>query len=156
MEMKKYIALVIAVIVLGGGAFFSQQLFVESFAPVLGTSPTPTPTPLESRPAPAPPGSQSQQTPTPQAQQSSSFTFTATAEGTVLEAMQALEAEEKLAFSGRDFAGLGFLVEEINGKQSDDGYYWILRINGTLSEKGVSQAQVVSGDFVEWRYEKGY
>ena len=158
MKMKKYIALVIAVIVLGGGAFFSQQLFVESFSPISEISPTPTPTPPESQPTP--PAKVTAEGPREQeavqASQADSFTFTATTNSTVLDAMNVLAAQGKLMFSGRDFAGLGFLVEEINGRQSADGYYWILRINGVLSEKGVSQAQITTGDIVEWRYEKGY
>ena len=158
METKKYIALVVAVIVLGGGAFFSQQLFVESFTPISEISPTPIPTPpkLQSTPPARITDQESREQQTVKPSGADSFTFTATAESTVLDAMNALVNNGKLVFSGREFAGLGFLVEEINGKQSADGYYWMLRINGTLSEKGVSQAQITMGDFVEWRYEKGY
>jgi len=158
MKMKKYIALVIAVIVLGGGAFFSQQLFVESFSPISEISPTPTSTPpeLQSTPPARITDQESREQQTVKPSGADSFTFTATADGTVLDAMNVLAAQGKLMFSGRDFAGLGFLVEEINGQQSSDGYYWILRINGVLSEKGVSQAQLAIGDVAEWRYEKGY
>lgn len=122
--MKKYIALAIAIVILGGGAFLSQQWFVQEFHA--------------------------------REMQIASISFMAHAEGTVLEAMNVAASEGELSFSGRDFPGMGFLVEEINGLKSADGYYWILRINRTLSEKGVSQARVSPGDSVEWRYEKGY
>ena len=124
--MKKYIVLIIVVVVLSGGAFFTQHWFVKSFN--TGSS----------------------------SQTSSSITFTATTTSSVLNVMYALAAEGTLSFSGRDFPGLGFLVEEINRRRSADGYYWILRINGTLSDKGASQARVAPGDIVEWRYEQGY
>ena len=120
--MKKYIALIVAIIVLGGGAFFSQQWFVESSA--TGDS--------------------------SRSSASGPVAFTATTTGTVLDAMRALAAESELSFSGRDFPGLGFFVEEINGKRNENGYYWILRINGELSGKGVSQARVETGDIIEW------
>ena len=122
--MKKHIALAIAVVILSGGAFVSQQWFVQTYS--AGDVQTAT------------------------------VTFTAEEEGTVLDAMNARAAEGELSFSGREFPGLGFFVEEINGKQSANGYYWILRINGELSDKGVSQARVELGDIIEWRYEKGY
>ncbi len=126
--MKKYLVLFTAVIVLSTGAFFTQQWFVDFSSPRAETS----------------------------SLRSTSFTFTANATGTVLEAMRALEKDASFTFSGREFSGLGFFVEEINGKRGENGYYWILHINGTTSDLGVSQARVGPGDSVEWRYEKGY
>lgn len=147
-------------IVLAGGAFYTQQLFVESSAPSATSGPAAQTADFEEsssvQPLPATTPTPTKVTQTPQPAQSNSFTFTAKARGTVLEAMNELVAEGKLSFSGREFAGLGLLVEEINGKRSAAGYYWILHINGILSEKGVSQAQIMTGDVVEWRYEKGY
>ncbi|MBI2610963.1 DUF4430 domain-containing protein [Candidatus Kaiserbacteria bacterium] len=122
--MKKYIALTIAVVILAGGAFVSQQWFIQTFSTAEN--------------------------------QTATVTFTVDSEGTVLETMNARAVEGELSFSGRDFPGLGFFVEEINGKRNANGFYWILRINGELSDRGVSQAVVSSGDLVEWRYEKGY
>lgn len=89
-------------------------------------------------------------------QQTAAVTFTAETEGTVLNAMNARVTRGQLSFSGRDFPGLGFFVEEINGTRSADGYYWILLINGKKSDRGVSSARVERGDTIEWRYEKGY
>lgn len=86
-------------------------------------------------------------------EQPTAVTFTAGAGGTVLEAMNAHVAEGELSFSGRDFPGLGFFVEEINGTRSADGYYWILLVNGERSDLGVSSARVERGDTIEWRYE---
>lgn len=160
--MKKYIALIVAVIVLGGGAFLSQKWLVESVdVTEVGPQTTEVQNLTESRAEAIAPSSQAtapeiRQEKSAQSLQSDSLTFIATAESTVLGAMNVLKAEGRLTFSGREFSGLGFLIEEINEKRSANGYYWILRINGTLSEKGVSQATVVPGDIVEWRYENGY
>ena len=123
--MKKNSVLIIAVIVLTGGAFYSQQYFVESYPPTQKILPD-------------------------------SLTFTAKTGGTVLEAMNTLSADGSLSFSGRDFPGLGFFVEAINGKKSENGYYWILHINGKKSDLGASSAHLKAGDVVEWQYEKGY
>lgn len=83
-------------------------------------------------------------------------TFVANADGTVLDTMNAFAVPGELSFSGRDFPGLGFFVEEINGTRSADGYYWILYVNGTSSQTGVSETAVSAGDVIEWKYEKGY
>ena len=124
--MKKYIALIATIVILSGGAFFTQQWFIGS--------------------------SNSESS----SQTSGSIIFTATATSTVLETMYALAAEDTLSFSGHDFPGLGFFVEEINGRKNADGYYWILLINGEKSGLGASSAEVWPGDVVEWRYEEGY
>jgi len=126
--MKKYTALAVAILVLSGGAFFTQQWFIESFS---------TENSL-------------------QASDADSITFTATTTGSVLDAMRALSAKGSFSFSGRDFPGLGFFVEEMNGRKNTDGYYWILLVNGKKSDLGASQARLKEGDVVEWRYEKGY
>jgi len=126
--MKKYLVLVIAVVVLGGGAFFMQQWFVGSFS-------------TENR---------------SQAPDAYSITFIAKTTSFVLDAMHTLAAEGSLSFSGRDFPGLGFFVEQMNGKYGADGFYWILYVNGKKSDFGASQMRLKEGDVVEWRYEKGY
>ena len=126
--MKKYFALVIAIIVLSGGAFFTQQWFVESFSTENSS----------------------------QTSNTNSTTFTATTTSSVLDVMHTLAGMGSLSFSGRDFPGLGFFVEEINERKNTDGYYWILLVNGKKSDLGASQARLKEGDVVEWRYEKGY
>jgi len=126
--MKKYFALVIAIIVLSGGAFFTQQWFIESFPAWNST----------------------------RAAGPDSITFTGTTTSPVLDVMHALAGKGSFSFSGQDFPGLGFFVEEMNGRKNTDGYYWILLVNGKKSDLGASQARLKEGDVVEWRYEKGY
>ncbi len=142
--MKKYIALIAAVIVLAGGAFVSQQWFVKYFSNVNATS--------EVKPRVDNKISRVVVSVTIEEKH-----YSATLSGsTVLDVMRALSAEGSLNFFGRDFPGLGFFVESINGKKNTEGYYWILLINGKKSDLGASQARIQTGDVVEWRYEKGY
>lgn len=63
-----------------------------------------------------------------------------------------------LRFQGRDFGGIGFFVEEINGIFQDQSQkmYWIYSINGQKSQVGVSQYRLQAGDIISWSYEKLY
>lgn len=131
MRPKHYISLFIAVVILGGGAYISQKWFFDSF----------TAAPEQSELA-------TQELKT-------TYVIPILSEGTVLEAMERLAATSEFSFSGREFPGLGFFVEEIGGRKNGNGYYWTLFINGTLSEEGASSAQVTPRDTVLWRYQKG-
>jgi|GEM_PF-2986286 len=75
--------------------------------------------------------------------------------GTVLEVMRAYQTAQRgtFSFSGKEYVGLGFFVETINGRAAGGGKYWILYVNGKSSNLGVSQALVSPGDRIEWRYE---
>lgn len=76
---------------------------------------------------------------------------------TVITAMQAHDtASNEFSFSGKEYPGIGFFVQEINGTREGGGYYWILYVNGKTADLGASRQQVVPGDIVEWRYEKGF
>jgi len=65
------------------------------------------------------------------------------------------DTDSDFSFSGRDFPGLGFFVDSIGGKKSAKGFYWTLFINNNLSETGVSSTNVMPGDTILWRYQKG-
>ena len=75
---------------------------------------------------------------------------------TLIEAMRALAAASTFTFTGRDYPGLGFFVDSINGKKNADGMYWILYVNGIVAPTGVSATVVHAGDTIEWKYEKSY
>ncbi|TSC87156.1 MAG: hypothetical protein G01um10148_261 [Parcubacteria group bacterium Gr01-1014_8] len=85
-----------------------------------------------------------------------SYTFAAKESGTVLAAMEEFAKKSHFEFKTKEFPGLGVMVEEINGLRSDNGYYWILYVNGKTANTGASTAKVSSGDSIEWRYKKGY
>lgn len=81
---------------------------------------------------------------------------TVQAGSTVLDAMESLEAGGAFRFMSKEFSGMGAFIESINGKTNSNGFYWILYVNGTPSQIGVSQTHVRAGDSLEWRYEQGY
>lgn len=66
--------------------------------------------------------------------------------------------EQGLSFKGREFPGMGFFVEEINGKAESNrqGMYWIYSVNNKKAEVGVSSYIIQPNDVITWSYEKSY
>jgi hypothetical protein len=71
----------------------------------------------------------------------------------VYELMQKLANETDLKFVAKEFSGLGYYIEEINGVASDPqaNKYWMFSINGVPSNTGISQTILKEGDAVEWK-----
>jgi len=78
----------------------------------------------------------------------------AIASKSVYESMLAYQASGGFTFSGREYVGLGFMLESINGKGPSGGKYWFLYINGISSPTGASQTTLKAGDRIEWRYKQ--
>ncbi|MBI1971363.1 MAG: DUF4430 domain-containing protein [Candidatus Wildermuthbacteria bacterium] len=74
---------------------------------------------------------------------------------TVHELMLAAKGQYDFQFSGREFPGMGFFIEEINGlgQNSRAGKYWIYYINGRKAEVGISTYIVQKNDVISWKYE---
>lgn len=87
---------------------------------------------------------------------SSTYTLPYAQDESVLEAMRSAASSGAFAFSGRDYPGLGFFVDSINGVRNANGVYWFLYVNGTSSETGASQTLLHAGDVAEWRYERNH
>ena len=68
--------------------------------------------------------------------------------------MNQLSLNGNFSFKAKNYSGLGYFVEEINGIKNADGFYWTLYINNKYSTVGVSQYKLMSGDSVWWKYEK--
>tara|TARA_Y100000310_G_C20688913_1_gene820929 strand:+ start:1796 stop:2485 length:690 start_codon:yes stop_codon:yes gene_type:complete len=73
----------------------------------------------------------------------------------VHDAMAKAQETSDLNFTGRQFAELGFFVEEINGVKQNPraGKYWIYYINGRKAEVGISVYIVQENDIISWKYE---
>lgn len=78
-----------------------------------------------------------------------------TSSTTVYDLMNQLEAKNKISFSGKEYAGMGFFVDEINGVKNDNlaGKYWIYYINGESAQVGISNYVIKPNDLIEWKYE---
>ncbi|MDO8655010.1 MAG: DUF4430 domain-containing protein, partial [bacterium] len=73
----------------------------------------------------------------------------------VYEVMSQAQAARIMEFSGKEFSGIGYFVEEINGKREDfkGRHFWILYMNGQKAKAGVSSLFVNNQDVIEWKYE---
>ena len=79
-----------------------------------------------------------------------------TAGDTLEKAIENAVEEKLIDIKGKNFLGLGFYVNEINGVEERNGYSWIYYINGLKATVGVSTYKLQDGDFIEWKYEKNY
>ena len=73
---------------------------------------------------------------------------------TVLQTMQKLSTESDFSFNGREFPGLGYFVEEINGIKGNADKFWAYYVNDILASVGVSQYVLKTGDIINFKYEK--
>jgi hypothetical protein len=84
------------------------------------------------------------------------YPVTVVANETLYEAMRALMSSGVLALTGRDYPGLGFFVNSLNGKENSGGMYWVFYVNGVSATEGASTLVMKPGDRIEWKYEKSY
>lgn len=82
-----------------------------------------------------------------------SYTFVADSTGTVESLMQEKQADGSFSYTSRSYPTLGSFLESVGSVKNGNGTYWMLYINGALSSQGMSQAEVMPGDRIEWRYE---
>lgn len=74
---------------------------------------------------------------------------------TVYTAMESLSESGTIPVAFKNFSGLGYFVDAINGQTSDtiQAKYWIYYINGQKATRGISQVQLNSNDVISWKYE---
>lgn len=84
------------------------------------------------------------------------FTSLISATTTVYDLMVKLKSENKISFTGKEYSGMGFFVDEINGVKNDNlaGKYWIYYINGQTAQVGISNYVIKPNDLIEWKYGK--
>lgn len=70
------------------------------------------------------------------------------------DAMQKLASTHDFEFSGKNFSGMGFFVESINGMKNSMSMNWVYYINGSYATVGISGYTLKEGDTIEWKYEK--
>ena len=79
--------------------------------------------------------------------------FIAEEAGSLESLMEKRRADGLLAYESRSYPSLGSFIESIDGLKNGGGSYWMLYLNGVSASVGMSQATVVPGDHIEWRYE---
>ena len=55
------------------------------------------------------------------------------------------------SFNGKEYPGLGFFVEEINGIKGENGKYWMYYVNNKEAEVGISKYIIKDGDIINWK-----
>lgn len=77
-------------------------------------------------------------------------------EGIILkDLMDKLQNESDFIFSGVNYSGIGFFVNEINNIKNNnkENKYWVYYINGMSANVGISSQKINSGDNIKWSYE---
>lgn len=74
---------------------------------------------------------------------------------TLYDAMSNIQSvkENNFSFSGKEYSGLGYFVDEINGIKGTSGKYWIYYVNGKEASVGVSKYILKSEDIISWKQE---
>lgn len=74
---------------------------------------------------------------------------------TAYDAIQKLISDNKISASLKEFKGIGYFVEEINGLKNNNqtGEYWIYYINGQSAKMGISSYTLKNNDLIKWIYE---
>lgn len=69
-------------------------------------------------------------------------------------AMNTLKENGLITFSSKNFSGLGYFIEEINGIKNNPqtGFYWTLYINNKEAKIGASGYILKSNDIITWKY----
>lgn len=73
----------------------------------------------------------------------------------VYDALYKLNLDNKIKVEFKNYSGLGYFVDSINGKGSDKlhGKYWIYYINGVKAQTGISSYILKLNDVITWKYE---
>lgn len=74
---------------------------------------------------------------------------------TAYDAMVQLVAEKKITIVFKEFSGLGYFVDEVDGIKTDKnaGKYWIYHLNGKPAQMGISNYILKNNDSITWKYE---
>lgn len=74
---------------------------------------------------------------------------------TVYDTMQQLVDEKQITATLKEFKGMGYFLEAINGINNDNqnNKYWIYYINGQSAKMGISSYILKNNDLITWKYE---
>ena len=74
----------------------------------------------------------------------------------VYDLMENLKKQDKLRFSGTNYSGIGFFVEEINDIENNpkENSFWLYYVNGKEANVGITGYILKPGDVIEWKFDK--
>lgn len=75
---------------------------------------------------------------------------------TLYQAMRRLEQTGAITIEGKNFPGLGFFVEGLNGRRNGGGRYWIYSVNGAKASVGAEGYRLKADDAIVWTFEGAY
>jgi len=135
---KKILAIILAVLILGGGIFYLENVQKNSYNQVQVVAPQ-----KNISTATLVIGNQQYQ-------------MEVTSSSTVYDLMVNLKNKGDVNFTANNYTGMGELIEEINGIKGDTktNTYWIYYINGKSATEGISSYIVKPNDVITWKYEK--
>ena len=86
---------------------------------------------------------------------SSNFALAFNEGETALDFMKRAKSQGLVSFDYEEYSGFGAMITEINGTENGkDNKYWMLYVNGKLSDKGCSSEKLSkSTEKVEWKFE---
>ncbi len=84
------------------------------------------------------------------------YQIQASLNSTAYQVMDKLRQENKISFSTKNFSGLGYFVQEINGIKNSPstGFYWTFYINNQEAKVGISNYKIKPSDTLTWKFEK--
>lgn len=75
---------------------------------------------------------------------------------TLYQAMRRLETTSGLTIQGKNFSGIGFFIDELNGIKNGGGKYWVYSVNGVKATLGVEGYRPKPGERIVWTFEESY
>jgi len=70
----------------------------------------------------------------------------------IYDAMKSI-SDSSFSFKVKEYSGLGYFVEEINGIKGSPGKYWIFYVNGKEASVGILNFILKDGDIIRWSQE---
>ncbi|MDP3725526.1 MAG: DUF4430 domain-containing protein, partial [Nanoarchaeota archaeon] len=74
-------------------------------------------------------------------------------DASLLKVMEGLAEEESIEMKTKNFAGLGVMIEELQGRKNGErGNYWQYWINDEYAKVGADAYVPRGGDIIEWKF----
>lgn len=72
---------------------------------------------------------------------------------TVYDVMTVLSSTTSFRFNAKPYPGLGYFIDEINGKKNTADHYWSLYVHDAPATVGASSYIPENGETIAWKFE---